>query len=137
MAAHYDLYLVALGPTNIHGVTLEVLQAAWPLRRDELLDDRSRPGARPWAWWEFDQCEARPSGYGQEVARLLELGELDEQEMTAILAAGDTFVRKYGLPWRIHGEAPPITDANVIRGHLGMAPIGYHEDQIPTRKKAA
>src|SRR5690242_404795 len=74
---------------------LEALGRAWGEQGAEFVERerRTHPGSRCWAWWEFTAGEPMPSytadGPAAEVERLLELDALDDDEMNAVIAAGD------------------------------------------------
>src|SRR5688500_6759805 len=87
------------------------LEAMWERSREELLA-RELPGRRPWAWWEFERGED-PPGYdgesemwcGEELARLVELDELGDAEIAAVLERGDEALAQYPPPYTITGPA--------------------------------
>ena len=124
-AAEFDLELDVLGMRSVRAqrladevgvdAVLAVLEAAWGFRRDELLA-RCQPGVRCWGWWAFDLREWRPSSGVGQVARLLELGELADLEIEALLAEADRLVIERPPPWASDGISPAIAIAAMLRG---------------------
>jgi hypothetical protein len=61
------------------------LKRAWTVYRREWMASRRLPGARCWAWWVFERGEPMPSSHPGQVARLLELNELGDKEVAAVI----------------------------------------------------
>lgn len=97
---------------------VELLREAWPRWREVILAD-ARPGWRPWAFWEFELGEHPESGDDVEV--LARLGVLGEEELQAIVDAGDRFLLRWPPPY---SDVPQtVHDGNVAREALGMAEV--------------
>jgi len=71
---------------------IELMRLAWQVLRSDALEAQRRHHRvgwprRPWAWWVFDQDEDPPCALdptGAEALRLLELGELDDDELARL-----------------------------------------------------
>ena len=112
-----------LGP-EFGACSEEVCRLVFERRRGELdaiLADEvlRRPGWRPWWWWVFVVGEEPARGPGG-VARLVELGVMGEEEVDALLLAGSAAAR---LRDEWHAVPEVVREANVVRGHLGLALI--------------
>jgi hypothetical protein len=78
---------LVLGPEGFSEVTLEMLQTGWLAARDALLESCRRnpnPAWRPWGWWAFEAGEPQPNSEEDEAARLAQLGELREEELSEL-----------------------------------------------------
>jgi hypothetical protein len=104
-----DALDLVMGPDEFSNPDERQQRAAWEWWRDELMGRYARRGCRPWAWWVFEAGEDRPRP-DDELARLLERGELDDAEMREVLAFAD----RYGTSVSAAARA-----ANVVRAHIG------------------
>jgi hypothetical protein len=111
---------LAVGPSSAPLVpepSPATLEAAWVALRDDLCAER--PGRRPWAWWTFEADEAMPAA-DEELARLLELDEMDVVELQPVVALGLDVLQL--APFS--GSIPPaLREANVVRAARGEVPL--------------
>ena len=85
----FGLWLnLLLGPHDGDGVWSEAqLRRGWAVYRGKLMERRnsaSRPADRPWGYWRFLLDEEPPASYPEQLARLLELGDLSGEEVVAV-----------------------------------------------------
>lgn len=74
-----------LGPHLGGGVWSEnQLRRGWKAYRSRLEGGPSRPGSRCWAWWRFEQDSEPPDGDAAQALRLLELGEVADEERAGL-----------------------------------------------------
>lgn len=112
---------------NALDVDDDTLRRAWGRLREQMLAE-SRPGRRPWAWWEFEVEMAYPS-LDDEAAVLAALGELCGDEIEAVLADGDRILAMYPAQWMPLDPLrdPCVVRANNLRAELGL-PLLTQED---------
>jgi hypothetical protein len=112
----WDLYLGPWPSSFGYDATDEELLGAWLLLGDEILADWL-PGSRPWAWWQFEAREDRPSSLERagEVRRLLALDALTAEEQRRVVDAG---VQQ--LAFAPFSDPPVrIPEANAVLQRLG------------------
>lgn len=80
-----------------------------------------QPGRRSWGWWVFDVGEEPPDRSTGQAERLLELGELDDAEIGALLDDGDTAAAL--APFTGDSIPPAVQIAQAVRRKLGLQPL--------------
>ena len=94
-----DLSLT-LGPDE-DSLPMDVLRRAWSVYGDELRHP-ARPGSRCWGEWVFEIGEEPPEGEQAQVMRLLELGQLTDEEREQLRERAQGAIRH--AEWMNHCE---------------------------------
>jgi hypothetical protein len=86
-----------IGPVEGRWPSHEDLALAWDLRAADVM--RAAPdGTRPWACWEFDIGEPKPSNRHAEAVRLAELRLLAPDELAALAEQANEAQLRVGTP---------------------------------------
>ena len=95
---------LVLGPTE-DSPPIGVLKRAWKVFGPEMMKrsgDDPRPD-RPWGFWRFNLGEEPPGSYQEQIIRLMELGELTDDEIRAVERRAGEALR--AADWADHVEA--------------------------------
>jgi hypothetical protein len=120
-----DLKLGILRPSWSEDEFVAAAEEAWQRRGARIVETerRVRPGHRPWAWWVFDADEIMPA-LDDEPARLAQRGDLDDEEITAVIERGARVVEDQ-VAGRIAAMDVPsyVRCANGLLEALGKEPL--------------
>jgi hypothetical protein len=101
---------------------MAAIESQWRVEGEAMVEDwrHSRPGERPWGWWQFTARIEMPAGRTDETALLLGLGAMDTDEIEKVIAEGAEVIADQEAGRVAHSSVPrQVANAQAALKHLG------------------